>query len=117
MARHHLGDAMSSQTAPETSADLTLQTTSRSLALPGRSLDHITQPVLNRPHEEPSRHWQLAADNTSTGMAVNGRRPSQSLTIVPKVRDPQLQMDVTPADENELVNRIRVMVGRWRDEK
>ena len=26
-------------------------------------------------------------------------------------------MDVAPADENELVNRIRVMVGRWRDEK
>ena len=58
-------------------------------------LDHITQPVLNRPHEEPSRYWQLAEDNTSTGMAVKGRRPSQYLTIVPKVRDPQLQMEVS----------------------
>ena len=48
-------------------------------------LDHITQPVLNRPHEEPSRYWQLAEDNTSTGVAVKGRRPSQYLTIVPKV--------------------------------
>ena len=45
-------------------------------------LDHITQPVLNRPHEEPSRYWQLAEDNTSTGVAVKGRRPSQYLTIV-----------------------------------
>ena len=80
-------------------------------------LDHITQPVLNRPHEEPSRYWQLAEDNTSTGVAVKGRRPSQYLTIVPKVRDPQLQMEVVPSDENELVNRIRVMVKRWRDEK
>ena len=80
-------------------------------------LDHITQPVLNRPHEEPSRYWQLAEDNTSTGVAVKGRRPSQYLTIVPKVRDPQLQMAVVPSDENELVNRIRVMVKRWRDEK
>lgn len=80
-------------------------------------LDHITQPVLNRPHEEPSRYWQLAEDNTSTGVAVNGRRPSQYLTIVPKVRDPQLQMKVTPSEENELVNRIRAMVKRWRGEK
>ena len=80
-------------------------------------LDHITQPVLNRPHAEPSRHWQLAEDNTSTGVAVKGRRPSQYLTIVPKVRDSQLQMEVTPSDENELVNRIRAMVKRWRDEK
>ena len=80
-------------------------------------LDHIAQPVLNRPHDEPSRHWQLAEDNTSTGVAVQGRRPSQSLTIVPKVRDPQLRMDVAATDENELVNRIRAMVKRWRDDK
>ena len=80
-------------------------------------LDHITQPVLNRPHEEPSRYWQLAEDNTSTGMAVDGRRPSQSLTIVPKVRDPQLRMDMVPPQENELVNRIRATVKRWRDDK
>ena len=80
-------------------------------------LDHIAQPVLNRPHAEPSRHWQLAEDNTSTGVAVQGRRPSQSLTIVPKVRDPQLRMDMVPPQQNELVNRIRAMVKRWRDDK
>ena len=28
-------------------------------------LDHITQPVLNRPHEEPSRYWQLTENNYS----------------------------------------------------
>ena len=80
-------------------------------------LDHITQPVLNRPHQEPSRHWQLAEDNTSTGVAVDGRRPSQSLAIVPKVRDPQIRMDMVPPQDNELVNRIRAMVKRWRDDK
>ena len=79
-------------------------------------LDHITQPVLNRPHQEPFRHWQLAEDNTSTGVAVKGRRPSQYLTIVPKVRDSQLQMEVVPSGENELVNRIRAMAKRWRDD-
>ena len=79
-----------------------------------RALDHIGRPVLNRPHEEPSRHWDLAPDNTSTGAVVDGRRPSQSLSIVPKVRDPQLRMDMIPAEQHELVNRIRVMVKRWR---
>lgn len=84
----------SEATARESSGDVTLATRSRALALPGRALDHIGRPVLNRPHEEPSRHWDLAPDNTSTGAAVEGRRPSQSLSIVPKVRDPQLQMDM-----------------------
>ena len=97
--------------------------TERSNGAPASApLDHVTQPVLNRPYAEPSRHWQLAADNTSTGVAVKGRRPSQSLTIVPKVRnqkgaDSQLRMETIPPEQNELVNRIRAMVARWRDEK
>ncbi len=111
------GCAMTSEaTARESSGDVKLVTSSRALALPGRALDHIGRPVLNRPHEEPSRHWDLAPDNTSTGVAVAGRRPSQSLSVVPKVRDPQLQMDMVPSEQNELVNRIRVMVQRWRAE-
>ena len=98
--------------APEATArgsvdDLTLIAKGRSLALPGRPLDHISQPVLNRPHEEPSRHWQLAEDNTSTGVAIEGRRLSQALVIVPKERGAQLRMQVTAAEQNELVNRIR----------
>ena len=78
-------------------------------------LDHISQPVLNPPHAEPSRHWQLAADNTATGVAINGRRPSQAMSIVPKERSPQMQFQTVPAEENELVNRIRVLVGAWRE--
>ena len=59
---------MTSETTTRDSAgDLTVVTNSRTMALPGRPLDHISQPVLNRPHEEPSLHWQLAEDNTSTG--------------------------------------------------
>ena len=79
-------------------------------------LNHITQPVLNKPHEEPSRYWELAEDNTSTGVSRRGRRNSQSRTIIPKVRGPQLKMDTTPDDENELVNRIRTKVTKWRDD-
>ena len=106
---------MTSETTARGSAeDLTLVTKSRSLALPGRPLDHISQPVLNRPHEEPSRHWQLAEDNTSTGVVIEGRRLSQALVIVPKERGAQLRMQVTAAEQNELVNRIRDAVAGWR---
>ncbi len=102
-------------TARGSADDLTLVTKSRVLALPGRPLDHISQPVLNRPHEEPSRYWQLAEDNTSTGVVIEGRRLSQALVIVPKERGAQLRMQVTAAEQNELVNRIRDAVAGWRD--
>jgi len=106
---------MTSETAARGSAeDLALVTRSRSLALPGRPLDHIGHPVLNRPHEEPSRYWQLAEDNTSTGLVVEGRRLSQALVIVPKARGAQLRMQVSTAEQNELVNRIRDAVAGWR---
>ena len=101
-------------TARDSARDLTVVTKSRDLALPGRPLDHISQPVLNRPHEEPSLHWQLAEDNTSTGKQIEGRRLSQALVIVPKERGTQLRMQVTPAEQNELVNRIRDAVAGWR---
>lgn len=82
-----------------------------------RPLDHVSQPVLNRPHEEPSRHWELAEDNTSTGVAIEGRRLSQALVIVPKERGTQLRMQGTgtAAEQNELVNRIRDAVAGWRN--
>ena len=44
-------------------------------------------------------------------MAVQGRRLSQSLTIVPKVRDPQLRMDMVAEQDSELVNRIGAMLS------
>ena len=107
---------MTSETATRDSAgDLALVTRSRSLALPGSPLDHISRPVLNRPHEEPSRHWQLAEDNTSTGVVVEGRRLSQALVIVPRERGAQQRIQVTPAEQNELVNRIRDAVAGWRN--
>lgn len=77
-------------------------------------LDHITRPVLNKPHEEPSKHWELAEDNTSTGKVNHERRLSQALVIVPKERGTQLRMQATSAEQNELVNSIRTEVSRWR---
>lgn len=77
-------------------------------------IDHVSNPVLNRPHEEPSRHWQLAEDNTSTGEIIDGRRLSQAMVIVPKARTAQLQLQVTTAAQNVLVNQIRDAVAGWR---
>ena len=84
------------------------------LPTPSRVLDHVTQPVLNRPHLEPSRYWELGEDNIATGEVIEGRRLSQALVIVPKQRGTQLRMQVTSAEQNELVNRIRDAVGAWR---
>ena len=98
---------------PETTAP-SIRVSQRRLRLPGRSLDHISRPVLNRPHDEPSRHWRLAEDNTSTGEVIDGRRLSQALVIVPKERGAQLRMQVTAAEQNEMVNRIRDAVAGWR---
>ncbi len=81
---------------------------------PPPPLDHISRPVLNRPHEEPTRHWQLAEDNTSTGEVIEGRRLSQALVVVPKERGSQQRLDVTEAEQNDLVNRIRDAVAGWR---
>ena len=107
----------SETTARDSVEDVTVAAESESPKRPGRTLDHISQPVLNRPHEEPSRHWQLAEDNTSTGEVIEGRRLSQALVIVPKERGAQLRMQVTAAEQNELVNRIRDAVAGWRRAK
>ena len=93
-----------------------IATRSRRLALSDGVLDHVSRPVLNRPHEEPSRHWRLAGDNTSTGTVIDGRRLSQALVIVPKARAAQGQLEVAAPDENVLVNRIRNAVRGWRDD-
>ena len=76
--------------------------------------DNISRPVLNRPHEEPTRHWELNADNTSTGAVIEGRRLSQALVVVPKQRSSQQRLDVSEAEQNELVNLIRDAVAKWR---
>ena len=101
--------------SPDAPASQRNSSNSREMLPDAALLDHISQPVLNPPHAEPSRHWQLAEDNTATGVAINGRRPSQAMSIVPKERSAQMAFQTVPADENELVNRIRVLVGAWRE--
>ena len=80
------------------------------------SADPQTQPVLNRPWEEPGRHWKLGDDNRATGEVLSGRRRSAARVIVPKARATQQPLPFTPGEPNELVNRIRAAVGKWRSD-
>ena len=81
--------------------------------------DPASRPVLNRPHEEPARFWELDGANTATGVVKRGRRLSASQLIVPTARGragEQRRLTPAPAeDQNILVNDIRDKVGRWRD--
>ncbi len=74
--------------------------------------------MLNRPHEEPARFWELDGGNTATGVVKIGRRLSSAQLIVPTARGrvgEQRRLSLAPSeDQNTLVNDIREAVGRWR---
>lgn len=79
----------------------------------------ITNPVINGPYDEPTRHF-LFDDDGITDQIVDGRRRSQYFVPIPqtKKRGAQLQFDnewtanrITP---NEFVNDVRRRVDLWR---
>ncbi|MGQ0779082.1 MAG: hypothetical protein ACT4NY_32490 [Pseudonocardiales bacterium] len=78
----------------------------------------IDNPILNRPYDEPSRHFAFD-DEGITDRIVDARRPSSYFVPVPRPRKGtrQLELAELTADQirpNELVNRIREQVTRWR---
>ncbi len=79
--------------------------------------DPISNPVLNRPHEEPTQHWYLHEDeHVPTGQLIRSRRLSTAAVVMPKKRSSQMRLQVgaDPSQQNELVNRIRDQVAGWR---
>lgn len=79
--------------------------------------DPISNPVLNRPHEEPTQHWQIHKDeHVPTGQLIRSRRLSTAAVVMPKKRSSQMRLQVgaDPSQQNELVNRIRDQVAGWR---
>ncbi len=79
--------------------------------------DPISNPVLNRPHEEPTQHWHIHDDeHVPTGQLIRGRRLSTATVVMPKKRSSQMRLQVgaDPSLQNVLVNRIRDEVARWR---
>ena len=69
----------------------------------------VSQPILNPPHEQPTRHWALGADNIATDVLRQGRRPSSDRLAIPGAAGP------APAQEPfDTINMIRGAVGEWR---
>lgn len=100
------------------------------LDAPDRSLRAVTQaffaaPILNSPYEYPGRHWRL--DNGQpTGQVVEGRRPVDFVTPIPKPRKQSRAQTALPLDEGgglssetqgyhrSLINELRAKVDAWR---
>ncbi|MGH3601855.1 MAG: hypothetical protein ACRDQH_16510 [Pseudonocardiaceae bacterium] len=78
----------------------------------------IDDPILNRPYVETSRHFAFD-DEGITDRIEDSRRPSSYFVPVPRPRKGTRQLELTEltADQirlNELVNRVREHVMRWR---
>ena len=78
----------------------------------------IEDPILNRPYDEPSRHFEFDIDGI-TDVVAERRRPSSHFVPVPPSRKGGRQLELTEltADQirlNLLVNRIREHVTVWR---
>ncbi|MGH4016148.1 MAG: hypothetical protein ACRDSL_19935 [Pseudonocardiaceae bacterium] len=78
----------------------------------------IDNPILNRPYDEPGRHFAFD-DEGITDRIEDVRRPSSYFVPVPTPRKGTRQLELVEltADQirlNELVNRVRAQVTRWR---
>ena len=78
----------------------------------------IDNPILNRPYDEPTRHFAFD-DEGITDRIEDSRRPSSFFVPVPRLRKGtrHLELAELTADQirlNDLVNRIREQVTRWR---
>lgn len=90
-----------------------------------------SQPILNSPYEEPTRHWELDDDHQPTRNIIETRRPADFITPVPKPKkkkgakqgtlltdetDIQAALISDPAQEyhKALINEIRSHVSKWR---
>ena len=78
-------------------------------------------PILNRPWDPPSRHWQLDSDFRQTGQVVDGRRPSGADQPVPLPKKglvyqlAPLGLDARDRVPHKMVNEIREAVRDWSD--
>ena len=93
------------------------------------SRDFYSNPILNSPYREPSRHWELGEENQPTGEIINSRRESSFVTPVPpprRGRDAAAQADLVDQTPEQLandqqqydtsanINEIRRHVDQWR---
>ena len=48
------------------------------------SKQFFEQPILNSPYQYPSRYWELDETSQPTQRIIEGRRPAQFITPIPK---------------------------------
>lgn len=90
------------------------------------------QPILNSPYEYPSRHWELDEHGQPTQRILDGRRPVQLLTPIPKPKQQRgprqqqrmifdeglgLSTEEQEYDPTPIINELRHHVDRWREIK
>ncbi len=91
-----------------------------------------SQPILNSPYEEPTRHWELDDEHQPTRNILEKRRPADFITPVPKPKKKKgAKQGTLLRDETEmeaalisdpkqeyhkaLINEIRSHVSKWRN--
>ena len=86
----------------------------------------FAQPILNSPYELPIRHWELDENGQPTGKIVEGRRPAEFITPIPKPkmqsRQQALVLDQGTGlsskgqqyDITTVINSLRAELEQWR---
>jgi len=77
----------------------------------------ISNPIINSPFVEPSRHFEFDSRGIITGETADGRRRSLYFTPIPgtKQRAGELGLDLGErVEENQLINQVRDQVSLWR---
>ncbi len=80
-------------------------------------------PILNSPYEYPTRHWELDETGQPTQKILEGRRPAEFITPIPKPKKQPRQGTLLFDDlssqaqhysHTALINGLRQEVDRWR---
>src|SRR5664280_672775 len=87
----------------------------------------FTEPIRNSPYEYPREHWELDAQGQPTQRIIEGRRPAEFITPIPKpkkrkganqsslVFDEGLGLSTASQQyHTAIINAVRNQVDKWR---
>ena len=78
----------------------------------------IDNPILNRPFDEPGRHFRFDEDGITTDV-IESRRVSAYFMPIPGAKRTQqqhfeIEWTQDRIEENRFINEVREKVGQWR---
>ena len=90
--------------------------------------DFFAAPILNSPYDYPTRHWELDEQGSPTHKTIEGRRPAEFITPIPKPKKSKkskqkelvldegqgLSTEEQQYDPTSVINQIRDHVDKWR---